>query len=86
MAFQRVWRPAACSSLMLTFYPECGPFASAGRQEGSIPSRPYERAARDVMTVCVLDASFVFPWLFEDEASPEADAMLVVHRDRKRAR
>jgi predicted nucleic acid-binding protein len=28
------------------------------------------------MTVCVLDASFVFPWLFEDEASPAADAML----------
>jgi predicted nucleic acid-binding protein len=28
------------------------------------------------MSVCVLDASFVFPWLFEDEASSEADAML----------
>jgi len=30
------------------------------------------------VTVCVLDASFVFPWLFEDEASPAADAMLAV--------
>lgn len=30
------------------------------------------------MSLCVLDASFVFPWLFEDEASPEADAMLVL--------
>lgn len=26
----------------------------------------------------MLDASFVFPWLFEDEASPEADAMLAL--------
>ncbi|MBV8456691.1 MAG: type II toxin-antitoxin system VapC family toxin [Acetobacteraceae bacterium] len=30
------------------------------------------------MAVCVLDASCVFPWLFEDEASPAADAMLAV--------
>jgi predicted nucleic acid-binding protein len=28
------------------------------------------------MTFCVLDASATFPWLFEDEASPEADALL----------
>jgi predicted nucleic acid-binding protein len=27
---------------------------------------------------CVLDASSVFPWLFEDEATPEADAMLAM--------
>ncbi|HET6804445.1 MAG TPA: type II toxin-antitoxin system VapC family toxin [Frateuria sp.] len=30
------------------------------------------------MSVCVLDASFVFPWLFEDEATPAADAMLAL--------
>jgi predicted nucleic acid-binding protein len=28
------------------------------------------------MPACVLDASSVFPWLFEDEASPQADALL----------
>jgi predicted nucleic acid-binding protein len=28
------------------------------------------------VSLCVLDASHVFPWLFEDEASPEADALL----------
>ena len=28
------------------------------------------------MTLCVLDASFTFQWLFEDEASPEGDAAL----------
>lgn len=28
------------------------------------------------MSLCVLDASFTFQWLFEDEASPEADAAL----------
>jgi len=27
---------------------------------------------------CVLDASAAFPWLFEDEASPRADALLDV--------
>jgi predicted nucleic acid-binding protein len=27
---------------------------------------------------CVLDASSVFPWVFEDEATPEADAMLAM--------
>ncbi len=28
------------------------------------------------MGLCVLDASAAFPWLFEDEASPAADALL----------
>lgn len=28
------------------------------------------------MSLCVLDASTTFPWLFEDEASPVADALL----------
>lgn len=28
------------------------------------------------MSLCVLDASATFPWLFEDEASPAADALL----------
>lgn len=28
------------------------------------------------MTLCVLDASFAFQWLFEDEASPEGDGAL----------
>jgi predicted nucleic acid-binding protein len=28
------------------------------------------------MPICVLDASATLPWLFEDEASPEADAIL----------
>jgi predicted nucleic acid-binding protein len=28
------------------------------------------------MAACVLDASSAFPWLFEDEASPRADALL----------
>lgn len=28
------------------------------------------------MTLCVLDASFTFQWLLEDEASPEGDAAL----------
>lgn len=28
------------------------------------------------MSVCVLDASFTFQWLFRDEASPEGDAAL----------
>jgi predicted nucleic acid-binding protein len=28
------------------------------------------------MAACVLDASSAFPWLFEDEATPEADAVL----------
>jgi predicted nucleic acid-binding protein len=28
------------------------------------------------VSLCVLDASATFPWLFEDEASPEADALL----------
>jgi predicted nucleic acid-binding protein len=28
------------------------------------------------VSACVLDASLVFPWLFEDEASAEADALL----------
>ena len=28
------------------------------------------------MAYCVLDASATFPWLFEDEASPEADRLL----------
>lgn len=28
------------------------------------------------MAHCVLDASATFPWLFEDEASPEADGLL----------
>ena len=28
------------------------------------------------MSFCVLGASATFPWLFEDEASPEADALL----------
>ena len=28
------------------------------------------------MSSCVLDASYTFQWLFEDEASPEADAAL----------
>ena len=28
------------------------------------------------MSVCVLDASFAFQWLFEDEASAEGDAVL----------
>ena len=28
------------------------------------------------MGLCVLDASATFPWLFEDEASPAADALL----------
>jgi len=28
------------------------------------------------VSLCVLDASLVFPWLFEDEASAEADALL----------
>jgi predicted nucleic acid-binding protein len=27
---------------------------------------------------CVLDASSVFPWVFEDEATPEADALLAI--------
>lgn len=30
------------------------------------------------MPTCVLDASSVFPWLFEDEATPETDAMLAM--------
>ena len=28
------------------------------------------------VTICVLDASATFPWLFEDETSPAADALL----------
>lgn len=28
------------------------------------------------MSLCVLDASATFPWLFEDEASPATDALL----------
>jgi predicted nucleic acid-binding protein len=28
------------------------------------------------VSLCVLDASATFPWLFEDEASPAADALL----------
>jgi predicted nucleic acid-binding protein len=28
------------------------------------------------MPACVLDASSAFPWLFEDEASPRANALL----------
>jgi predicted nucleic acid-binding protein len=28
------------------------------------------------VTICVLDASFTFQWLFEDEASPAGDAAL----------
>ena len=28
------------------------------------------------MAHCILDASVTFPWLFEDEASPEADGLL----------
>lgn len=28
------------------------------------------------MSVCILDASFTFQWLFEDEASPAGDAAL----------
>jgi predicted nucleic acid-binding protein len=28
------------------------------------------------VSACVLDASATFPWLFEDEASPTADALL----------
>ncbi|PPQ40799.1 type II toxin-antitoxin system VapC family toxin [Rhodopila globiformis] len=30
------------------------------------------------MPACVLDASSVFPWLFEDEATPTADAILAL--------
>jgi predicted nucleic acid-binding protein len=33
------------------------------------------------VSACVLDASSVFPWLFEDEARPEADAMLALISD-----
>ena len=28
------------------------------------------------MSLCILDASFTFQWLFEDEATPEGDAAL----------
>ncbi len=32
------------------------------------------------MSLCVLDASYTFQWLFEDEASPEGDAALAAIR------
>lgn len=32
------------------------------------------------MSLCVLDASFTFQWLFEDEATPEGDVALAAVR------
>lgn len=41
----------------------------------SIPRGSSAKASNSVAH-CVLDASATFPWLFEDEASPEADGLL----------